>query len=41
MVSKAKHDRLYEAHGKTDFTYFDEHGNNHWVIWNSFLVISV
>ncbi len=27
--------------GKTDFRCFDEHGNNHWVIWNSFMLISV
>ncbi len=26
---------------KTDFTCFDEHGNNHRVIWNSSLFISI
>ncbi len=26
---------------KTDFTCFDEHGNNHRVIWNSSMFISV
>jgi hypothetical protein len=41
MVSKAEHDRFYEAHEKTDFTCFDEHGNNHRVIWNSSMLISV
>ena len=27
--------------GRIDFTCFDEHGNNHWVIWNPFMFISV
>jgi hypothetical protein len=26
---------------KTDFTCFDEHGNNHWVIWNYAMLVSV
>ncbi len=41
MVSKAEHDRFYEADGKTDFTWFGKHGNNHQVIWNSSMLISV
>jgi hypothetical protein len=44
-VAKRRYQRqnivLRSTWKKTDFTCFDEHGNNHRVIWNSSILISV